>query len=266
MYLNILPAHHPKLSHISAMLQVLILVLVLLLGLLQPLDEGLHVLGEHRAPLGVGSLAVPVEHGVLAHHVVLVERAHDLRKELHELGVLVAGHLDGVDQHQLHLGAGAEGGEELGPRLDLAQGHVDVLLLVLAAPLHGVHHPVPADGDELGVGEGGRGLGLLHHLEHVGDLRPLGDLLREVLLEPAQLHLVHALVEEVHQALEPRRAEVRREVLVAALLGGEEHEEALVVVHLGLAQEQHEVLQARVAQVVLEHRGQEVQDGPLGHH
>jgi hypothetical protein len=69
------------------------LIFLILLGLLEPLDEGLDIPQKHVAPLLVAALLIPPLDGILSQDVVIVQNAYDVGKQLQELRIFVAVHL-----------------------------------------------------------------------------------------------------------------------------------------------------------------------------
>lgn len=84
-----------------------------------------------------------MENGFLGAHVALVQEVDDLVKNLHEVVLLVAEHLDGVDELHLQALVRGKSSQKLGPRLALTQRRVARLLLVLASELTRAHDGVP---------------------------------------------------------------------------------------------------------------------------
>lgn len=72
-----------------------ILLVLLLLCLLEPLDEWLHVLEEHVAALGVAALLVPVRDGVLTNDVWGVRGATDSSPVSGMVGQPIEGNVQG---------------------------------------------------------------------------------------------------------------------------------------------------------------------------
>merc|ERR1712038_1414298 len=108
------------------------------LGLLQPVDELLHLLHEDGPPLGNVVVLVPLEDDLLAEDLSLVEEEHDLVEALEETLVVVAVFLDLVAENHLALCRAREGREQRDVLLQMSQCLLldQVLLLV---GLHGRH-------------------------------------------------------------------------------------------------------------------------------
>mmetsp|Transcript_4435 Transcript_4435/g.10717 ORF Transcript_4435/g.10717 Transcript_4435/m.10717 type:complete len:423 (+) Transcript_4435:43-1311(+) len=241
-----------------------VVLLLLLLGLLEPLHEGLHVLHEDVAALGGAALAVPVVDRVLRDDVAVVEEADDVRKQLQLLAVLVAADLDLDHEGRLEPSRVGHRPDELLPGLDLLQHHELHLLLVLPGEVQRFHEGPPDHLEDRSVRQAGRFLLLLHEPDNVGN----GMLLHNG-GEQLLLHLLHPLLGKqglavIDNGLQPRVLEVLVEPLGRPLLRGEELDEPLL--DLALLQERDQLLQGALREVLPQELGEERGNGSLGDH
>mmetsp|Transcript_28080 Transcript_28080/g.70453 ORF Transcript_28080/g.70453 Transcript_28080/m.70453 type:complete len:241 (-) Transcript_28080:103-825(-) len=161
--------------------RLLVVVLAVLVGCLQPLAKRDHLLPHDvRARGGAlvegGAHAVPPENGVLAEDVGLVQQIDDVRERGHLEELHVVGHelLDGLQQNEL-VGAGLAEREEDG-RVRLERGEQrGALGRGLAGEVDGVDDAVPEAADGFRVGERAGGA--------AGAGGERGDLVREPLGE-----------------------------------------------------------------------------------
>lgn len=127
-------------------------VILLVTGILEPVNERLHLLHEDGASLGLRTLLGPVEDRALGQDVVLVQQLGNGTELLDETGILVKVDLDRLHQSNLRLGRGAEGGDQLAVLLNLLQNLV-VDLIRASTPVNRSHHSCPDQWDELGLGQ-----------------------------------------------------------------------------------------------------------------
>mmetsp|Transcript_7374 Transcript_7374/g.21346 ORF Transcript_7374/g.21346 Transcript_7374/m.21346 type:complete len:413 (-) Transcript_7374:316-1554(-) len=237
--------------------------LLLLGGLLEPLDEGLHVPEEHLPALWAAALLLPNQDGILRDDVGVVEELDDLREELQDGGVLVAVLLDRVHQLEFLPRSRAVGLEQLDPGpQQLDHGLVGLLLGGrLVGPLHGVHDAPPHDGQDV------------HHVElefldlRGGDLQALLhaalllDVGLELVLQQVQVRVTEALLVELHELHEAGLGEVGVEVVDRPLLLREEGEH--LVVQSRPLEEHVELLDGVLAQELLAELSEELKGGAL---
>jgi hypothetical protein len=81
------------------------------------LDERLSSFQEVTLALRLGTLLCPVNDGLIADHVFIVEYLEELRECLDHASISVAVDLDGVDQPDLGFGVGCKGFEDGGQGL-----------------------------------------------------------------------------------------------------------------------------------------------------
>mmetsp|Transcript_75 Transcript_75/g.291 ORF Transcript_75/g.291 Transcript_75/m.291 type:complete len:441 (-) Transcript_75:158-1480(-) len=237
--------------------------LLLLGGLLQPLDEGLHVAQEDLPSLWAAALPVPQHDGVLVDDVGVVHQLDDLREELEDRGILVEVHLDRVHQHELLPRGLAVGLEQLDPCPEQLEHALVGLLLRggLVRPLDRVHDAPPQHGDdvhdlqlELVDLRGGNLQALLH-------APLLLDVGAQLGLQSLQVRVAEPLLVQVHQRNEAALREVRVEVVDRPLALGEEVEH--LVVQPGPLEEHVQLVNGVLAQVLLAEGNQEGQRGSL---
>lgn len=160
---------------------VLLIRFRFLFGVLQPLDELLHLLQEVHLALGRMTVLVPLENRLLGHHVRFVEQQNDLVEGLHEVHVLVAELLHLEDQRQLGAIDGAERLQQSGVLAQMLERLLGDQLL-LFVPFGQAHDGRPDDAGDLVLG-------------NVGFLCQLFDIRNDLLLGLVVADLVEQCLE-----------------------------------------------------------------------
>jgi len=129
-----------------------VLRVLLITGVLEPVDERLHLLHKDSASLGLRALLGPVQDRALGQDIVLVQKLGHGTVLLDETGILVKVDLDSLHQGNLCLGRAAESAQQLAVLLNLLQDLV-IDLINAGTPIHRGHHAGPHQGDKVGLAE-----------------------------------------------------------------------------------------------------------------